>query len=177
MDGKLVIDDELLDFEELVKTMEQDDLTHKGGAWSEVWFSGMRGELETLCYFLPTWGLHYTLKPHCAEGWDDTKSEEENLAALGDNIGTYGASSSRNQFLSRILESVPYPEGYPERGFIVGNRGAGFARIQESLSRQGMRSAHLKSGSSRFCLTMWKGDAAEMGAAVQRAVCLRKGFG
>ncbi|SER29392.1 ATP-binding protein [Parafannyhessea umbonata] len=94
-----------------------------------------------------------------------------------DNIGTYGASSSRNQFLSRILESVPYPEGYPERGFIVGNRGAGFARIQESLSRQGMRSAHLKSGSSRFCLTMWKGDAAEMGAAVQRAVCLRKGFG
>jgi hypothetical protein len=90
VDGKLVIDDELLDFEELVKTMEQDDLTHKGGAWSEVWFSGMRGELETLCYFLPTWGLHYTLKPHCAEGWDDTKSEEENLAALGDNIGTYG---------------------------------------------------------------------------------------
>ena len=90
VDGKLVIDDELLDFEELCKTMEEDDLTHKGGAWSEVWFAGMRGELETLCYFLPTWGLHYTLKPHCAEGWDDTKSEEENLAALGENKGTYG---------------------------------------------------------------------------------------
>ena len=40
-----------------------------------------------------------------------------------DNIGTYGASSSRNQFLSRILESVPYPEGYPERGFVVENKG------------------------------------------------------
>ena len=90
VDGKLVIDDELLDFEELCKTLEEDDLTHKGGAWSEVWFAGMRGELETLCYFLPTWGLHYTLKPHCAEGWDDTKSEEENLAALGENKGTYG---------------------------------------------------------------------------------------
>ena len=90
VDGKLVIDDELLDFEELCKALEEDDLTHKGGAWSEVWFAGMRGELPTLCYFLPTWGLHYTLKPHCAEGWDDTKSEEENLAALGDNIGTYG---------------------------------------------------------------------------------------
>ena len=90
VDGKLVIDDELLDFEELCKTLEQDDLTHKGGAWSEVWFAGMRGEIETLCYFLPTWGLHYTLKPHCAEGWNDKLSDEDNLAALGENIGTYG---------------------------------------------------------------------------------------
>ena len=61
VDGKLVIDDELLDFEELCKTMEQDDLTHKGGAWSEVWFAGMRGELETRCFVLPTCGLHFTL--------------------------------------------------------------------------------------------------------------------
>ena len=90
VDGKLNIDDELLDFEELCKTLEQDDLTHKGGAWSEVWFAGMRGEIETLCYFLPTWGLHYTLKPHCAEGWNDKLSDEDNLAALGENIGTYG---------------------------------------------------------------------------------------
>jgi len=89
-DGALNVDDELLDFEELCKTLEQDDLTHKGGAWSEVWFAGMRGELPTLCYFLPTWGLHYTLKPHCAEGWDDKLTDEENLAKLGDNIGTYG---------------------------------------------------------------------------------------
>ena len=77
VDGKLVIDDELLDFEELCKTLEEDDLTHKGGAWSEVWFSGMRGELETLCYFLPTWGLHYTLKPHCAEGAGTTPSPKK----------------------------------------------------------------------------------------------------
>ena len=80
VDGKLVIDDELLDFEELVKTMEQDDLTHKGGAWSEPWFAGMRGELPTLCYFLPTWGLHYTLKPNCVAGWDaENPDSEENI--------------------------------------------------------------------------------------------------
>ena len=75
-----------------------------------------------------------------------------------DNIGTYGASSSRNQFLSRILESVPYPEGYPERGFVVENKGTGFAQIQESLRRQGLRPAHLQAGPSRFCLTMWKDE-------------------
>ena len=94
-----------------------------------------------------------------------------------DNIGTYGASSSRNQFLSHILESVPYPEGYPERGFVVENKGTGFAQIQGSLRNQGMRPAHLQAGPSHFRLTMWKGDVAEMGAAVRRAVCLRKGFG
>ncbi len=90
VDGKLVIDDELLDFEELCKTLEQDDLTHKGGAWSEVWFAGMRGELETLCYFLPTWGLHYTLKPNCVAGWDaENPDSEENIKNATEN-GTYG---------------------------------------------------------------------------------------
>ena len=90
VDGKLVIDDELLDFEELVKTMEQDDLTHKGGAWSEPWFAGMRGELPTLCYFLPTWGLHYTLKPNCVAGWDaENPDSEENIKNATEN-GTYG---------------------------------------------------------------------------------------
>ena len=75
-----------------------------------------------------------------------------------DDIDTYGASSSRNQFLSRILESVSYPEGYPERGFVVENKGTGFAQIQESLRRQGLRPAHLQAGPSRFCLTMWKDE-------------------
>ena len=82
-----------------------------------------------------------------------------------DNIGTYGASSSRNQFLSRILESVPYPEGYPERGFVVENKGTGFAQIQGSLRQQGMRPAFPRDDLSLFCLTMWKGDAAEKSTA------------
>ena len=90
VDNKLVIDDELLDFEELCKTLEEDDLTHKGDAWSEVWFAGMRGELPTLCYFLPTWGLHYTLKPNCVAGWDaENPDSEENIKNATEN-GTYG---------------------------------------------------------------------------------------
>ena len=77
VDGKLNIDDELLDFEELCKTLEQDDLTQKAGAWGETWFAGMRGDIETLCYFLPTWGLHYTLKPNCVAGWDAENPDSE----------------------------------------------------------------------------------------------------
>ena len=81
----------LLDFEELCKTLEQDDLTQKAGAWGETWFAGMQGVNETLCYFLPTWGLHYTLKPNCGQGTNDKMSEEE-LATynLENGNGTYG---------------------------------------------------------------------------------------
>ena len=90
VDGKLNIDDELLDFEELCKALEQDDLTQKGGAWSEIWFAGMKGANETLCYFLPTWGLHYTLKPNCAEGANGDMNDEELKAVSDANNGTYG---------------------------------------------------------------------------------------
>ena len=90
VDGKLNIDDELLDFEELCKTLEQDDLSQKAGAWGETWFAGMRGEIETLCYFLPTWGLHYTLKPNCVAGWDaENPDSEANIKNATEN-GTYG---------------------------------------------------------------------------------------
>ena len=91
VDGKLNIDDELLDFEELCKVLEQEDLTEKGGAWSEIWFAGMRGADEVLCYFLPTWGLHYTLKPHCAEGADAAGLTDEEIKKISEeNGGTWG---------------------------------------------------------------------------------------
>ena len=90
VDGKLNIDDELLDFEELCKTLEQDDLTQKAGAWGETWFAGMRGEIETLCYFLPTWGLHYTLKPNCVAGWDAENPDSEEHIKNATEHGTYG---------------------------------------------------------------------------------------
>jgi len=90
VDGKLVIDDELLDYEDLCYTMYQEDLTQKAGAWAETWFAGMQGAVETMCYFLPTWGLHYTLKPNCVAGGGDA-ADEEALKALSDaNNGTYG---------------------------------------------------------------------------------------
>ncbi len=73
-----------------------------------------------------------------------------------DNMGEYGSSSSRNQFLSRILESTPYPEGYPERGYVVENKGTGFAQIQAALKNQGMSPAEPVDSVSLFVLTMRK---------------------
>ena len=73
-----------------------------------------------------------------------------------DNIGKYGASSSRNQYLSRILESAPYPEGYPEKGYVVENKGTGFAQIQASLKECGMAPAVPEDSLLLFVVTMKK---------------------
>ena len=90
VDGKLVIDPVLYDYLDLLYVCEQSDLYAKGTAWQETWFAGMNGTTDVLCYFLPTWGLHYTLKPNCVQGADGSMSDEE-LQALSDaNGGTYG---------------------------------------------------------------------------------------
>lgn len=73
-----------------------------------------------------------------------------------DNIGKYGASASRNQHLSRILESAPYPQGYPEQGYVVENKGTGFAQIQASLKSNGMPPAEPEDGLSLFAITIRK---------------------
>lgn len=89
VDGKLVIDDVLMDYLDLITILEQDDLSNKGAAWSEVWFAGMKSD-TTLCFFLPTWGLHYTLKPNCGFTTNDKMTDEEMVAACEADGGTYG---------------------------------------------------------------------------------------
>ena len=75
-----------------------------------------------------------------------------------DNIGTYGASSSRNQFLSRLLESVPYPAGYAESGYVVENKGTGFAQVQAALKAQNMPPAIPDDALSHFAVTIMKNE-------------------
>lgn len=89
VDSKLVIDDVLYDYLDLLKEAQEDGLYNEGTAWTETWFAGMKTDI-TLCYLLPTWGLHYTLKPHCGEGTADGMSDEELKAACEANGGTYG---------------------------------------------------------------------------------------
>lgn len=89
VDGKLVIDDVLYDYLDLIKVLEEDDLSNKGAAWAEAWFNGMKSD-STLCFFLPTWGLHYTLKPNCGYTTNADMNDEELKAACEKDGGTYG---------------------------------------------------------------------------------------
>ena len=89
VDGKLVIDPILYDYLDLAVTMEEDGLHHKGNSWSEIWYAGMKTD-TTLCYFLPTWGLHYTLKPACGLTTNGDMNDEQLKAACEADGGTYG---------------------------------------------------------------------------------------
>ncbi len=62
-DGKLVIDPAMLELAEYAKMAKEDGLYNLGEQWQETWFAGMKTDV-TMAYFLPTWGLHYTLKPN-----------------------------------------------------------------------------------------------------------------
>ncbi len=90
VDGKLVIDSELYDYLDIAKALIDDNLSWDAGAWGETWFAGMQGVNETMTFFLPTWGLHYTLKPNCGVGTNDTMNDEELKATCEANGGTYG---------------------------------------------------------------------------------------
>ncbi|MGY3749567.1 ABC transporter substrate-binding protein [Vagococcus acidifermentans] len=62
-DNKLVVDDSLLDLMDLSKKFVEEKLTQDTEGQSEAWFSGMSGD-SIFGYSLPTWGLHYWLKPN-----------------------------------------------------------------------------------------------------------------
>lgn len=60
--NKLVIDEAMLDYMEMAKKMRVEGLEKAAGQWSAPWFSGM-ADGSVMTYVLPTWGLHYVLKP------------------------------------------------------------------------------------------------------------------
>ena len=120
VDGKLVIDPILYDYLDLCKVLEEDDLSNKGAAWTEAWFNGMKSD-TTLTFLLPTWGLHYTLKPNCGFTTNDTMTDEEMKAACEKDGGTYGD-----------WRMVPGPVGYSWGGTWIGANAAKVAEMSDA---------------------------------------------
>lgn len=79
-----------------------------------------------------------------------------------ETIGRAGYSSTRNQYLSDILESTPY-----EGGFVAENRGTGFRLMARALERNGMQPPVVKDSVSMFSLTFVR--RAGVGVAVGQA--------
>jgi multiple sugar transport system substrate-binding protein len=73
VDGKLVIDPNMLDLVDLQKTLKDRKLDNGASPWDASWFACMNDTFKdergnpvyTFGYFLPTWGLHYVLKTNC----------------------------------------------------------------------------------------------------------------
>lgn len=72
VNGKIAVDSAMEKYMDLCKILNDEDLDAKSSRWTEDWFAGMKDELKNLegksirvfCYFMPTWGLHYTIKPN-----------------------------------------------------------------------------------------------------------------
>ncbi|MBN1797779.1 MAG: extracellular solute-binding protein [Spirochaetales bacterium] len=55
----------IIDYFDLAKTMYNEHLTAEIQQWSSEWFAEMnKKDAKIFCYILPTWGLHYQLKAH-----------------------------------------------------------------------------------------------------------------
>lgn len=85
-------------------------------------------------------------------------------AVTVDTLGELGASSTRNQHLSALLEVVPYPG---EGGYVAENRGTGFQLIERSLADAGMEPPVVSDRPSLFSLTMTRRSDAWAAGAVQ----------
>lgn len=69
-----------------------------------------------------------------------------------DTIGTPGVSSTRNQWLSQILASAPYPSEIEGARYVVENKGTGFIEIRRTLADAFMRDPLVFDSPSRFTL-------------------------
>ncbi len=70
VDDKLYIDPAMEKYMNMAKIFHDEELDGRTSQWAEGWYAGMNDSLkdykgnniEVMCYFLPTWGLHYVLK-------------------------------------------------------------------------------------------------------------------
>jgi multiple sugar transport system substrate-binding protein len=63
--GILNIEKPILDYFDLAKSMRDEHLTAEIGTWSPPWFDNMnKKEPDFMGYVLPTWGLHYVIRPN-----------------------------------------------------------------------------------------------------------------
>lgn len=70
-----------------------------------------------------------------------------------ERLGQRGATASRNQFLARILEDVPYTDYDGRTGRVVENRGSGYPTINRELEEALMPAPVAQSTLDQFDLT------------------------
>ncbi len=61
--NQVIIPATLVEYMELAKEMRENRIEAGAGTWSPPWFSSM-ADGSVFAYILPTWGLHYVMKPN-----------------------------------------------------------------------------------------------------------------
>ncbi|MDF1566770.1 MAG: extracellular solute-binding protein [Spirochaetaceae bacterium] len=78
VDGVFTLPDALVDFMKLSKEMRDNGIEMGTQTWQPPWFSSM-ADGSVMTYILPTWGLHYVMKPNA-----EPEANEGNAEWTGD---------------------------------------------------------------------------------------------
>ena len=62
VDGKLIIDDSMLEFMDMAKTITEKGYDLNVDPWAPEWSAAVESD-DTFCYVLPTWGYQFVVKP------------------------------------------------------------------------------------------------------------------
>ena len=92
VDDKLYIDPAMEKYMNMAKIFHDEELDGRTSQWAEGWYAGMNDSLkdykgnniEVMCYFLPTWGLHYVLKT------DDSRTSGDWAMCAGPSSWRWG---------------------------------------------------------------------------------------
>lgn len=88
VNGKLVLEDIVLDYMDVAKTLRDEGLEAKIDMWTGEWFSGMNENI--FCYVMPTWGLFFVIEP----GATEPEEPEEGIEySFGDWAAAHGPAS------------------------------------------------------------------------------------
>jgi ABC-type glycerol-3-phosphate transport system substrate-binding protein len=88
VDDKLVIDEDLIEYMRTAKKMRTEGIEGGVSTWSPPWFSSM-ADASVMCYILPTWGLHYVLKPNAEPEANKGEAEWQGDWGLADPPASY----------------------------------------------------------------------------------------
>ena len=78
VNNKLTIPQSLLDYMKISKDMRDNNIESGTTTWQPPWFSSM-ADGSVMCYILPTWGLHYVLRPNA-----EPEAEKGEMEFTGD---------------------------------------------------------------------------------------------
>ncbi|MCG8684920.1 MAG: extracellular solute-binding protein [Desulfobacterales bacterium] len=78
VDDVFTLPDALVDFMKISKDMRDNGIELGTTTWQPPWFSSM-ADGSVMCYILPTWGLHYVMKPNA-----EPEANEGNADWTGD---------------------------------------------------------------------------------------------
>lgn len=74
IDNTLTVPESLINYMQLAKDMRENGIEGGVSTWQPAWFSSM-ADASVFSYILPTWGLHYVLKPNAEPEANEGKAE------------------------------------------------------------------------------------------------------